>query len=716
MPGNSPFTARLRLARLVAVTLVFLAVKNAPYVSAQTPHTNPVILISIDTLRADHLSCYGYKALQTPHIDGLTHGGTLFGQISSQAPLTLPSHVSFLTSTLPVFNGNEDNSELMAPNMVTLAATLKSQGYRTAAFVGGFVLDKRFGLDRGFETYDSPFKLESQNGIDPMDLKRSAEEVTAAAMHWLESNRDHPFFLFIHLYDLHTPYKLSPELRARFPGRGYDAALSYVDKSIGNFWEFLARQELVDKALIVLLSDHGEGLGDHSESSHGFFIYQSTLRVPLMIHWPAGTGPFPARVDDAASLVDVAPSILQFLHVQRPPQFQGRSVLELLGHNTSANLREIYSESLYAHNHFGCSPLRSIRIGRFKFIDAPKPELYDLASDPNELTNLYSTHKDLALHFRERLGALRARYASTQRSTQKIVDPELVQRLASLGYVAASSGHSAPESGVDPKDRILAYRDYRHAIAVGLAGNLEESADLLEVLAKKVPDLADVWNLQGMTQQRMGQNEKAIVSFREALAKDPLHVLAHYFLGVSYLDLNRPDEATREFQATLAIAAKSGTAMNQVTIPAQEFLGKIYMQKGEWAPARVQFEQLLKVSPNDYVAHFNLAYLAGREGHLDEAADHLRQAVQAAPQSAEAHNALGSIYLFQGNIQAAEPEISKALELDPKFSLAYFNLGRLYLKTGKNDEAANAFRKALEINPQLQPARDALRTLEPSGG
>lgn len=707
-------TAKLQAAGTVGVLALYLAAGSVLNLRAQAPIQRPVILISIDTLRADHLSSYGYKGLQTPNIDALAKGGTLFGQVSSQVPLTLPSHVSLLTSTLPSYNGIEDNGEALGPNLVTLAAVLAAQGYRTAAFVGGFVLDKRFGLGRGFQTYDSPFRPENQGGIDPMDLKRQAEQVTGAAKRWLDANSHQPFFLFVHLYDLHTPYKLSPELRARFPHRGYDAALSYVDGTLGEFAADLARRGLWDKSLIVLLSDHGEGLGDHGEDSHGYFIYQSTLRVPLLIHWPQGTGPMPAKVEAPVSLLDVAPTILQFLRVARPAQFQGRSLLELFRRDSSPGPREIYSESLYAHNHFGCSPLRSIRVGAYKFIDAPRPELYDLNNDPRELNNLYSTHRDAALELRERLGALRARYASAQPSSPPAPDPELAQRLASLGYVSATSGHPARDSGVDPKDRILEYERYRRALALGLAGNLEQSAALLKEVAAKVPDLADVWSMLGMTQQRMGQQPQAVASFQQALKIDPMHVLAHYYLAESYFSLNHPDAAVRELQAALAIADKSGSAMNQVSIPAQELLGRIYMQQAEWEKARAVFVQLLNVAPGDYYAHYDLAWLEGRDGHLEQALEHMQKAVQAAPQSAEAHNALGSVYLSLQNLPAAQAEISQAITLDPQFALAWFNRGRLLLQMGRKDDAAAAFRRALAIEPRLQAARDALNQLQPA--
>ena len=248
----------------------------------------PVILISVDTLRADHLSCYGYTRLETPHIDSLARGGTLFAEISSQAPITLPSHVSLFTSTYPFANGIRENAQVLPPGAVTLATVLAAQGYNTAAFIGGYFLERRFGLAQGFQTYDSPFDTRVIKGA--LDLKRPASQVLDGAEHWLEQNSGHPFFLFVHLFDLHQPYDAPAAYRARAPQSEYDQELAYVDDSLGGFFDFLAQSGLDRRALVVLFSDHGESLGDHGENTHGYFIYRSTLHVPLIFHWPQTDG------------------------------------------------------------------------------------------------------------------------------------------------------------------------------------------------------------------------------------------------------------------------------------------------------------------------------------------------------------------------------------------------------------------------------------------
>lgn len=279
--------------------------------SSENGRSPSIILISIDTLRADRLGCYGYRRTPTPHVDAITQGGTLFSAVSSQVPLTFPSHVSLFTSTYPFFNGIEDNGEALRPNAVTLATVLKSRGYQTGAFVGGFALDRRFGLNQGFDEYNSTFDLHREGESDSGDVKRLGAEVVADSLHWLDANSSRPFFLFLHLYDLHTPYNLPASFRASY-GSGYDEELRYVDEQVGVFWDALRQRHLLDRTLIVFVSDHGESLGEHGEKTHGYFIYQSTVWVPMIIHWPAASATFAVRVDQPASLMDVAPTILQF--------------------------------------------------------------------------------------------------------------------------------------------------------------------------------------------------------------------------------------------------------------------------------------------------------------------------------------------------------------------------------------------------------------------
>jgi len=662
----------------------------------------PVILISVDTLRADHLSCYGYDRLTTAHIDSLADGGTIFEQVNTQIPLTLPSHTSLLTSTYPFADGIEDNGEQLYAKKITLAGVLQSHGYRTAAFVGGFVLDKRFGLSQGFDYYDSPFDLIHKQGVDPSEIKRSAQEAAGNARHWLEANAHSTFFLFLHFYDLHTPYDTSPEFRKRF-GQGYNSELAYLDSALGDFLEYLGGAGLVDRSLIVFTADHGESLGEHGEGTHGYFLYQSTLRVPLIIHWPKGSRPLPASVSEPAGLIDVAPTILQFLGIAQPPEFQGQSLMGS-SKNPRNNDREVFSESLYAHDHFGAAALRSLRIGNWKLIAAPKPEIYDLKRDPAETTNLYTTHSSVAEAFHEKLVEFFARYKPAQPSGGARIDPEVAARLRSLGYVSYSSSRNVPlEAGPDPKDLLPDYKAFERMLALSSSGSLPQADALLRDLLNKNPGLIDVRITLGLNEQKLGDQQDAAQQFHLVLKQQPMNVLAHYNLAVSYAALRQADNAAKELEATLAL--------DPAQTQAEDLLAGISIGQGHYDSAASHFEHVLMVSAGDYLANYNLGILAARNQQWAAAMQDLNAALRTDPGSAEAHNALGSVYLKIGRSEEARKQFDEAIRSNPRFESAHFNLGIIFRDEGKFREAAQEFRTALSIDPAFEPARAALLQL-----
>ena len=695
------------MARWVSVTLVVcfgaLLAGAGNSLSTATGKPPSIILISVDTLRADHLSCYGYRRMATLHLDALARGGTLFSAVSSQVPLTFPSHVSLFTSTYPFFNGIEDNGETLRPNALTLATVLKAHGYHTGAVVGGFVLDRRFGLDQGFDTYDSTFDLHHQADSDSGDVKRLGAEVVAAANKWLDANSGSPFFLFVHFYDLHTPYNLPASDRARF-GTGYDAELRYVDEQVGALCDSLRQHSVFANSLVVLTSDHGEGLGEHGEKTHGYFVYQSTLWVPLIVHWPAGGANFPARIDEPAGLMDVAPTLLQFAGITPPPEFQGRSLLDLVRADPPRIPHDVVSESVYAQRHFGCSPLRSLRSGRYKYIEAPKPELYDLGRDPGETHNLYGVEGSQALAAKQRLAALRARFRNPRPRGQRALDPDTAARLSSLGYVAGSSPETdASESGPDPKDRIGEFEEFGRAIVLASAGHIEESNALLERILSGHPELLDVRMSLGLNDQRLKRQDDAAREFQKVVKADPLNAKAHLDLGLSLFEMRKLDEAEREFQAALAIAPNYTRA--------EDMLGSVALQRNDYARARQRFEHVLSVDPNDYNAHYNLGALAALQGQWDAGERHLRAALSVDPLDPEAHNTLGSLYLRRGDLDSAAAEFRAALRLRPKSASQHYNLGLVLGQQHRVEEAAEEFHQALAIDPQLGAAREALKRL-----
>jgi arylsulfatase A-like enzyme len=496
--------------RLTVVFLIFAAIAFT-----QTPPT-PVILISIDTLRADHLSAYGYTRIHTPNIDSFADHGTLFTQADCQIPFTFPSHASMLTSVYPFENQVEENAVALPQGAVTLASVLRSHGYKTAAFIGTVFMEKQMGLDQGFDFYDSPFNYDAFSpmsgsmflGVTPGSPnagrdRRDGALVVRAARQWLSANNTQPLFAFVHLFDMHKPYN-----------DGYDGRVAYVDKLMGVFKQTLVQLGLWDKALVILVADHGESLGDHGESSHGYFIYEATLHVPLIFHWPAGTENRPTRVPDPVGLIDVAPTVLDFLHLPAPLSFEGSSLFGAI-HNS------VYGESVHAQDAFGWAPLRSLRVGPWKYIEAPRPELYNLQTDPHELTNLYVKGSAKAADLRSQLAKLLARYAPKKPEAAKNTSPGARALLDSLGYLsagprAASQGGSAP----DPKDRLPEFRMYEDA--------------QLQLYHRKMTE--------------------AIATLRQLLVRDPHNLMARRDLASAYVDTGEYAKARTAFQQVLAVA------------------------------------------------------------------------------------------------------------------------------------------------------------------
>jgi arylsulfatase A-like enzyme len=516
--------------------LAFLAAL-AWFLMGAAPQPAPVILISIDTLRADHLSAYGYRKLKTPNIDSY---GQVFTDINSQIPLTLPSHTALMTSTYPFENGVEENAEQVPAGAVTLASVLKAHGYQTAAFVGSNMLDKKFGLDAGFDEYDSPFG-QLAPGANPYSsrVRRDGALVLRAATSWLNTKRNQPVFLFVHLFDLHAPYKLEPPRVSNEPdASGYDAEIAYVDQLLGRFKQTLEQNGWWKKSLVVLLADHGESLGDHGEMSHGYFIYESTLHVPLLLHLPEDGATTAQRVTAPGGLVDVAPTILDALHLPIPATFEGASLLTAKDH-------EVYSESLYARDSFHWAALRSLRRGRLDYIDAPHPELYDLQKDPTEQSNLAQSDAADAARLRAELSRLMAKRPHTTSQQSNAMKNDL----GSLGYLAAGSRKTSLREGPDPKDKLQEFQLFDQA-------------------------------LDAMYSQRL---ETAIKDFRQILAEDRDNLPAMGNLGDAYLRAGKPDEAIRQW--TAALQADPDYA------PAAQALGEYYLSQKNYAKAKLYLQK-----------------------------------------------------------------------------------------------------------------------------
>ena len=413
-------------------------------------------MITLDTTRADHLGAYGFQSISTPHIDSLARDGVLFMQTSTVAPLTLPAHASLFTGRFPFRHGVRDNAGVaLDGRKTTLAEVLHQRDYGTGAFVSSIVLDSSKGIDQGFDVYRDDF-APSHPPQRTKAIRRAADRVTDEALSWLGRVGSSRFFAWLHFYDAHAPYQPPSPYREMYATRPYDAEIAFMDAQVGRILDFLREKALVDRTIVVVIADHGEGLGDHREAAHGILVYDSVIHVPFVMRTPFA-GLRARTVDDVTRIVDVMPTLLDLLYMTPPDGLDGRSLIPLMtGQVRSLNLHA-YSESLYPLYRFGWSDLRALRTGRFKVIAAPRPELYELDRDPFEEHNIFDTQRALGQRMIDRLREMESSAsASTATHAPVDIDADTAAKLASLGYVSQTRGSAATELAErpDPKDQI----------------------------------------------------------------------------------------------------------------------------------------------------------------------------------------------------------------------------------------------------------------------
>jgi arylsulfatase A-like enzyme/Flp pilus assembly protein TadD len=606
-----------------------------------------LILISVDTLRADRLGCYGYSRNNTPHFDRWAAEGFLFTHAFSEYPLTLPSHVTMLTGQLPLHHGVRENAGYeLEEDETTLAEVLKGSGYRTAAFIGAYVLASEFGVSQGFDTFDQAFATSIETVGASAELQRPAPAVTSPLLRWLADNKDRPFFAFVHFFDVHLPR----------PG-GYDAAVSRVDESLGEIDAFLRRSGLLETTAIILTADHGESLGDHNEAGHGFFVYDSSLHVPFILRPPGSRGKRGVRIDDAISLADVTPTILDTLGAEVPASVEGRSLRPLLRGDRLPE-PELYAECFVPQLHFRWSPLRSLRFREYKYIEAPRPELYDVAKDPRELRNLCAERPALAEEYRRKLASFVDRHAGPGRAQRsQPADPDTLRKLMALGYVSAGSAAARPDlaAPVDPKDRIAVFEKY-HEILNLLANNRPYPAMLqdLEGLSAEAPELRGVAYLRAWALELAGRLEPARESYRLAVQEQPDNTMARARYASLLLKLHEVDEAERQFKEVLKSApgdyrtrnnlaglyrmtgrrelavreVRTVTEMRPNYATAWLNLGRLQAEAGQWREAEAAFLRVVQIDPMNAAGHQGLAYALRALGRPEEAAREEEQATR----------------------------------------------------------------------------------------
>ncbi len=685
----------LSLSLIVLSTLLILLILGRSSLLAASSSDLPagqkpnVLLITIDTLRADRLSCYGSQRPLTPNIDRLAFRGALFRLAVAHTPTTLPSHANILLGTTPVYHGVHDNLNfVVADDFLTLAEYLQKNGYETGAFVGAYLLDHRFGLSQGFKTYDDNYSR--PHGQKLANLERPAEEVVGRAMDWLR-DRQAPWFLWIHCYDPHDPYDPPEPFKTNYAQDPYNGEVAYVDASLKPLLELVETDRLRDSTIVIFTADHGEALGEHGEETHGFLAYNSTLWVPLII---VGPGIKPQEIFKLVSHVDLFPTICELLSLPKPESLQGLSLVPLLEKKRLPS-RQIYFESLYPYYNRGWAPIRGFYQESLKFIDSPIPELYDIKKDFAERQNLIRS--GTVAKYKAQLSSLMADLTGTQAQAGATkADRERLEKLRSLGYVSSQPTANTEVFGPEYDVKTLLPFNNQAVMAIVLyqQGEKEKAIKILEDIIKQCPQLDNAYSNLAIIYERENKLLKAIETLELGLARLPSSYEFFFNCLNLYLNAGKIDEALEFF------AKRSPQFPRAVTDPeVLNLIGLAYAQKGElkkaieiYQTALAQDSRYAPLLSNLATAYYSL-FLQTRERQAwQNAMEKYKQAIEVDPNYAQPYHGLGMIYRVSGNLEGAIFCWEKALELNPELDPAYYSLGQAYMEKGDYKKALAALR------------------------
>jgi arylsulfatase A-like enzyme/Flp pilus assembly protein TadD len=666
--GRALWRAGMALALLAALAAVFAGDARS-WLRRRRLRAANVVLITLDTLRADHLGCYDPGRVRTPGLDSLAADGVLFEEAVTPTPLTLPAHATILSGAYPFTHQVRDNRMSRVPaGLPLLSEALRGGGMDTAAFLGSMVLDSAYGLDRGFELYADRFAAPDA-GDFWSEVRKPADAVLAEAREWISGRSGRPFFAWIHLYDPHAPWDPPEPFRSRYPGHPYRAAVAFMDAELEKFFAFLKEARLWKRTLVVAVADHGEGLGEHGEETHGFFVYQTTMRVPFLVHLP-----FPVagrRLRSRVELTDVAPTILEAKGLPVPRSVQGRSLLAAVLGGPLRRPDEAYGESHYPRLHFGWSELRAFYQGGLKYIQAPREELYDLGRDPGEARNLASERPEECRRLRGLLLRKLAAAGPPLPVDEPRLDPAARDRLAALGYVTSVAAPLPGGSAVDPKDRIGVLDELRRVKELAARGDWSGSGKLARGILAANPQIGQARVASANAYRAAGDFNGAIAELRAGLERrgDDEQMLA--LLGETLSLVGRHQEALAAFQGCLAVQPANPASHNN--------LGLALANLGRIDEAETAYRRASRLDPRFALARVNLGllYLTARRD-LVRARAALLEAVAADPRLAAAQYALGDLYATGGDFARAAEHWRRALELEPGNYQACFNLFMAY--------------------------------------
>lgn len=649
-----------------------------------------VLFITLDTTRSDHLGCYGYKNIKTPNIDSLAQEGALFKNVYSQAPLTFPSHTSFFTSTYPQFNKARDNgSYKLDPSAVTLAEIMQSNGYSTAAFVSSFVLNKKFGLDKGFAVYDDKIeKFTGKRVIKYMDERRSADKVTDSALKWLQDNKEKKFFLWAHYYDPHSVYNPPSPYKEIYKANLYDGEIAFADEQIGRLLSWLKEFNIKDNTLIVFCSDHGESFGEHGETGHAVFVYDTTLKVPLILSYPKLI-PKGKVIKGQVRLIDIMPTLLDLLNIEKNKEIQGASLARFIKEDIAPPELPAYSESLYAKLNFNWEALIAWQEKGWKYIKSQEPELYNIESDPEELNNLAGQKKDLVARMDRELEDFLKKTSSKAKETKVKLDKETKEKLMSLGYI--QGGKEKDATAPVPKEMIQIMQKLNLADRMANEGMIDKAiTGYMEILKADPSNLGAALHIAQCYKEK-GNYDEAIKYFRKSASFKPEEPEVHDGLGNIYKAMGKVDMAFEEFELALKLDPENSSIINN--------FGWCYQQRMQFAKAIELYQQALKLDNELPTAHANMAICYRMQGQFDQAEKEINIALKQDPELAFAYSELGVLTAIKGDLDKAISYCKKAIELGPEDLDGYNNLGVCYERKGELTKALESYFKAQKIAP-----------------
>ncbi len=642
-----------------------------------------LLILTLDTTRADHLGCYGYEPAHTPRFDAFAaERAVLFEQAMAPIPITLPSHTSIMTGTFPVYHGVHDNDGYYVDeDLTTLAEILGDRGWATGAVVAAFPVDSQFNLDQGFGTYNDDYTEDwTQSEIDARTalsfgfVQRTADRVNAAAFRWLEEPREEPFFLWMHYFDPHQSYSPPKPYDSLLANR-YDGEIAFVDESFGALIDFLDARDLLETTIIVVVGDHGESLEEHGEPTHATFIYDSTMRIPLMVAVPGNRVADGQRATRQVSIVDIAPTILELLGMKPHHDMQGTSLVSTLSDPASQTSQPTLLESHFGQLHFGWAPLRAVRTDDWKYVLAPTPELYDLKSDPEELFNLASTRPAIALEMDRLLAETATRYShvDSTRSVAANIDPEVTANLEALGYIGGSElsirSQSFPSreqltTMPNPVEQALVLHFVNVCSELLRSRNFDEALSVSRRGLEMDPDNFRMQYTLAHAYLGLGHGQKALVEFEKAATINPSDAAVHSMIGQINYGFGRFPEAKAALWRALEIEPHRTEAL--------EALGLAHAQLGDVDTAIESLQRSLEIEPNNWKGWLNLGRIQGGGGLLEDARTSFQEAMTLNPYSPEILRTIGRFYLQIGNPEFGRTSLEQAHRIapdDPTISL-----------------------------------------------